>query len=140
MGSIENSSESEGREKLDSREKALSIARLVDEKGATDIAVIFIGELSSIADYIVLCSGTSERQVRAAAQNVIEETKAVKIRPLGVEGLTHGRWVLVDYGDVVFHVFLEEQRLYYDIDGLWADAPRIDVGLDSDKLKEAERT
>ncbi len=88
----------------------------------------------------MLCSGASERQVRAAAQFTVEESKNVGLRPLGVEGLSHGRWVLVDYGDVIFHIFLEEMRLYYDIDGLWADAPRIDIGLERGKLKEAERT
>lgn len=90
----------------------------------------------------MLCSGASERQVRAAAQFTVEESKHAGVRPLGVEGLSHGRWVLVDYGDVIFHIFLEELRLYYDIDGLWADAPRIDTGLEPErgKLKEAERT
>lgn len=88
----------------------------------------------------MLCSGASERQVRAAAGYVVDEGKHAGMRPLGVEGLTHGRWVLVDYGDVIFHIFLDELRLYYDIDGLWADAPRIDIGLDDKKVKKAKRT
>jgi ribosome-associated protein len=71
---------------------------------------------------------------------VVDECKAEGLRPLGVEGLTNSRWVLVDYGDVIFHIFLEELRSYYDIDGLWADAPRVDRAGDSRKLKEVEPT
>ena len=126
--------------KLDSREKALECARLADEKNALDISIIFIGGLSSIADYIVLSSGASQRQVRATAQHVIDELKGVGQRPLGVEGLAHSGWVLVDYGDVIFHAFEDDMRRYYDIDGLWADAPRIETGLQAGKLKEAEQT
>jgi ribosome-associated protein len=123
---------------LDSREKALDLARLVDDKGALDIAVIYIGELSSVADYIVIASGASERQVRATAEFAVQEYKSAGIRPIGIEGLSTSKWVLVDYGDVIFHIFLEELRSYYDMDGLWADAPRIDAGLESGKLKEVE--
>jgi ribosome-associated protein len=121
---------------LDSKEKALGLARLVDEKGALDLSVIYIGELSSIADYIVLASGASERQVRAMAQFAVEEYKEAGIRPLGVEGLSASRWVLIDYGDVIFHIFLEELRSYYDMDGLWADAVRVDIGIEPRELKE----
>jgi ribosome-associated protein len=125
---------------LDSREKALNLARLIDDKGALDISVIYIGELSSIADYIVLASGASERQVRSTAQFAIDEFKGLDQRPIGVEGTSNSCWVLVDYGDVILHVFLEELRAYYDMDALWADAPRIDTGIDAGKLKEVEPT
>ena len=88
----------------------------------------------------MLCSGASARQVRATAEHVVEVLKGSGERALGVEGLPQSRWVLVDYGDVIVHVFDEEMRRYYDIDGLWADAPLIDTGLETDKLKEAEQT
>ncbi len=93
-----------------------------------------------MADYIVLCSGSSDRQVRATANYVVDELKGLGHRPIGVEGLTNGRWVLVDYGDVIFHVFEEDVRRYYDIDGLWADAPRIDSGVETGEFKEVEQT
>lgn len=71
---------------------------------------------------------------------VVDELKGSGQRPIGIEGLAHSRWVLVDYGDVILHAFDEDMRRYYDIDGLWADAPRIDIGLDSGELKEVEQT
>jgi ribosome-associated protein len=78
--------------------------------------------------------------VRATAEFAVEEGKRAGVRPIGVEGLSTSKWVLVDYGDVIFHMFLEELRSYYDMDGLWADAPRIDAGLEREKLKEVEPT
>lgn len=125
---------------MNSKEKALALARIIDGKGALEISVIYIGELSSVADYIVLASGASERQVRATAQFAVDECKEAGLRPLGVEGMSGSRWVLVDYGDVVLHIFLEELRSYYDMDGLWADAPRIDSAEYLIELKEVEPT
>ncbi|MBE9531917.1 MAG: ribosome silencing factor [Proteobacteria bacterium] len=125
---------------LESKDKALGLAKIIDSKGALNISVIYIGELSSVADYIVLASGASERQVRATAEFVVDEYKKADIRPLGVEGIGTNRWVLVDYGDVVLHVFLEELRGYYDMDGLWADAKRIETNFGPPEKKEVEPT
>jgi ribosome-associated protein len=71
---------------------------------------------------------------------VVDELKGSGERPIGVEGLAQSRWVLIDYGDVICHIFNKEMRHYYDIDGLWADAPLVDTGLEADKPKEAEQT
>ena len=78
-------------------------------------------------DRFVICSASSERQVRAIAQSVLGKLKEAGQPPLGVEGLGGGAWVLVDLGDVVFHAFHGAARGYYDLEGLWADAPRISL-------------
>lgn len=91
--------------------------------------VIEVGRLSSVAEYLVICSADSERQVKAITDNIEEGLKGLGVRPIGVEGVTEARWALIDYGDVVAHVFHSPVRDYYDIEGLWADAPRVDVEL-----------
>jgi ribosome-associated protein len=81
-----------------------------------------------VADFLVICGGESERQVKAISANVLEGLKKLGERPLGVEGFEAGRWVLMDYGDVLLHVFLTRLRTFYDLEGLWADAPRVATG------------
>ncbi len=95
-----------------------------------------IKELSSVADYLLICGGDSERQTKAIATSVVEGLKQNKQRPLGLEGMEFGRWILMDYGDVVAHIFLTEVRAFYDLEGLWVDAP--EVSLDRDGVRKAE--
>lgn len=83
--------------------------------------------LSSIADYLLICSGISDRQVQAIATSIEEGLAKKGIKPLGVEGISGGRWVLMDYVDVVVHIFYEPIRSFYDLEGLWADAPRLEI-------------
>lgn len=101
---------------------------------AEDIAVIDITGRSSYADHIVLCSGQHPRHAAAIAQNVRSIIKeAFGKLPMGAEGLDTGNWALLDYGDFVVHVFERNQRAHYDLDGLWADAPRLplaELGID----------
>jgi ribosome-associated protein len=80
-----------------------------------------------VADYLVVASAGSERQVSAIAEEIVDGLKQKGQTPLGVEGLKGGRWALVDYGDVVAHIFTEGARAYYDLDGLWADAERTEI-------------
>jgi ribosome-associated protein len=84
--------------------------------------------LTSIADYYILCSARSSRQVAAIAEHVLGELRNERFRPIGLEGTTENHWVLIDYGDVVFHIFYEPVRKVYNLEGLWRDAPveRID--------------
>lgn len=89
--------------------------------------IINVRKLTSVSDYIVVCSADSEKQVQAIAYNIDDGLRKQGERPLGSEGLTSGRWALVDYGDVVVHVFLENVRKFYDIEGLWSDAPAVSV-------------
>jgi ribosome-associated protein len=92
---------------------------------ATDILVLDVRKLTSISDYFVICSVGNERQARAIADDLRVSMKELGERELGVEGINDGRWILQDFGAVVIHVFLESQREFYDIEGLWADAPQV---------------
>ncbi len=96
-------------------------------KKAEKVVILDVRGLTSYADFFVVASGSSDRQVSAIADAIEEELKKRGQRPLGVEGYTQGRWVLIDYPDIVCHVFYDEDRAFYDIEGLWADAPRIPV-------------
>jgi ribosome-associated protein len=92
---------------------------------ALDLVALDVRELSSFADAFVLATGTSERHVRAIAEAIEEALAARGERPLGVEGASEGRWILMDLGDVIVHVFQAEVRAHYDLERLWSDAPRI---------------
>ena len=95
---------------------------------ALDVVALDVRGLASFADAFIICSGRSHRQVSAIAEFVEQDLKAKGIRPVGIEGLTQGHWVLMDYGDVVIHVFYEPIRTFYDLEGLWSDAKRIKIG------------
>ena len=83
--------------------------------------------MSSIADYLLICSGTSDKQVQAIANSIEDGLKKNGTRPLSTEGIRDGRWALIDYGDVIAHIFLEPVREFYNLEGLWSEAPRIEV-------------
>lgn len=114
---------------MDSEKKALDIVAIAAEKKAGHISVIRIGKLSSVAELIVVCSGESDKQTKAIARLIVDEMKKGDddVRTLGIEGMDLGKWILLDYGDVVVHVFHEPLREYYDIEGLWADAPKLEL-------------
>ena len=96
------------------------------DKKAFDLDVLAVGELTSIADYFVLCSANTERQTQAIADGVIEKVRSQEsAKPLLVEGSTPGRWILIDYGDFIVHVFTEDCRRYYGLERLWGDAPNM---------------
>jgi len=97
------------------------------EKKAFDLVLLEMKRISSFTDYFLLCSGKSDRQVQAIAQAIEEKLAKEGIRPLGQEGRNEGRWILMDYEDVVVHIFLEPVRAFYDLEGLWIDAPRIEL-------------
>lgn len=94
-------------------------------KKVLGLVVLDVGKLTSIADYFIICSGRSNRQVSAIAEHIQTTLKAEGIRPLSVEGAKSGHWVLLDYGHVILHVFYDAIRSFYDLEGLWADARRI---------------
>ena len=96
-------------------------------KKATDLVVLDVRELSSIADVFIICSGRSNRQVAAIAEHIEVNLKKNGITPLSVEGKKQGHWVLLDYGHVIIHVFYEPVRSFYDLEGLWIDAERIET-------------
>lgn len=109
------------------RALARRIAELVLEKKGLDVLILDVRGKTSYADYFVLASGESDRQVTAMGDHVQERLREDGTRPVGVEGEDTGNWVLLDYGEVVAHLFFTEVRAFYDLEGLWADAPREQV-------------
>jgi ribosome-associated protein len=109
-------------------EKALVLARTLGaavlDKKATDVVILDVRGRASYADYIVVASGESDVQLRAMAEGVHEKLKSEGVRPLSSEGEAGASWVLLDYGDVVAHFFDAATRSFYDLEGMWADAPR----------------
>ena len=111
---------------LNSRERALKCAELAFDKKAFDIRALDISKVSSIADFMVIVSGSSDRQVQAIADSVrLGLKKYGKVND--VEGESEGKWVVMDYGDVLVHVFHDPIRSYYDLDGLWSMAPELEL-------------
>jgi ribosome-associated protein len=103
----------------------LAVAAALDKK-ATDLDVLQVGALTSIADYFILASAGNERQAQAIADSILERLKQeMNVRPLLVEGSTPGRWVLLDFGDFIVHIFTEDVRRFYGLERLWGDAPNV---------------
>ncbi len=112
-----------------SRELAVAIAVAALDKKAVGLEVLDVAGKVDYADFLVLMTGRSDRQVAALAQGIEEALRKIGKRPMSVEGLPHGNWVLMDFGDVVVHVFQDDARSLYDIEGLWMDARRIPVPI-----------
>jgi ribosome-associated protein len=110
---------------ISSWDKTLLVTRSALEKKAYDLVVMEVREMTSIADYFVICSGRSDRQVQSIAQGIEECLGQSAIVPLSIEGANRGHWVLMDFADVIVHIFYEPVRQFYDLDGLWGDAPRV---------------
>jgi ribosome-associated protein len=104
---------------------ARRIVELAEDKKAADIIVLELAPLTTLADYFVICSGGSERQLDAIADGIVEGMRAEKIRPIGREGLAISHWVLIDYGAVVVHILTPPERDYYGIEKHWAEAKTI---------------
>src|SRR5699024_5877216 len=110
-------------------------AEACDDKRAKDIVALEMGDLSMVADYFLICHGNNERQVQAIARGIKEKMDEKYIDIDRIEGYERGRWVLVDVGDVVCHVFHTEERNYYNLERLWGDADRITFEFDSEEGK-----
>ncbi len=104
----------------------LAVGSGIDIKALDPVALDLRG-ISSVADFFVILTGTSDRHVQAVAENIMEAFKALGSPLIGSEGQSAGKWILLDYGEVVVHVFLEPVREYYDIERLWIDAPHLDL-------------
>jgi ribosome-associated protein len=125
---------------LQSIDRALLCAEQVLEKKAFNLRVLDVRGLSSLTDFLVLASGGSDRQVQAAAEAVHLHLKHEHgTPPLGIEGMNEGRWVLIDYGDVMVHVFQEPVRQFYDFDGLWRDAAEVPLPPEMARAAQAGR-
>jgi ribosome-associated protein len=107
--------------------EAIAAAAAAEEKLGQDTVVLAMGELLGVVDAFVITSGRNVRQVRSLVDEIAREVKAIGGRgPATIEGLRDGSWVLMDYGDFLVHVFLQETRDFYDLEHLWSGAPRVD--------------
>jgi ribosome-associated protein len=109
----------------DGREIALTAARAAAAKQATDVTILDVHALIVITDYFVIASGETDRQVKTILEEVERAVRHLGEKPVRREGDADSRWVLLDYIDVVVHVFAQEEREYYDLERLWRDAPRL---------------
>jgi ribosome-associated protein len=112
--------------KLTAQERAIKCAALALDKKALDVKVLEIGRISSIADFLVLVSGRSDKQAQAIADAVRQGLKKFG-KALDIEGVKEGKWIVIDYGDVIVHIFQEEMRRYYNLDELWGNAPEVEI-------------
>jgi len=107
--------------------RALECTSAALDRKAYDLVVLEVGPLTSIADYFVICSGRSDTQVQAIAQGIEKQLGEQGVRPLAIEGMEHAQWVLMDYGDVLVHIFYVPVREFYDLERLWVRAPRVEL-------------
>jgi len=110
-----------------SKEMARIVCEALAEKKALDIKIINIEEISVLADYFIISSGSNRNQVQAMVDNVEEFMEKAGYRPRQIEGYQTAHWILMDYGDIVIHVFDEENRLFYDLERIWRDGKSLDV-------------
>lgn len=115
----------------------VAVAAALDKK-ATDLDVLAVGDLTSIADYFILASAGNERQAAAIADEIVDRLKKeLGVRALLVEGTTPGRWVLLDFGDFVVHIFTEDVRRFYGLERLWGDAPNVTAEFTGESERRA---
>ncbi len=121
--------------KNESTRRLLLCINAVLQKKAKNIVVLNVKEISSFTDYMLICSGTTDRQVQAVSTAVQEYLKKEHISPLGVEGKANAEWILLDYDDVVISVFQESARSFYGLEDLW-DAPRMEIDENANEIKK----
>ena len=105
--------------------------RAADEKKATEITVLDISHISIICDYFLICTGRSSTLVQAVANHIKDQLEEAGVKPLRVEGFREGSWILIDYGDVVIHVFQQLEREFYNLERLWGDANVVELSARS---------
>ena len=107
---------------LDVRAALREVVSAAQDRKAIDLKVLNVDEVSDFTEYFLICSGSSERQVKAIGEAVEEKLRRDGVRPLGIEGLRQGSWILIDYGEFVVHIFDDETRSHYGLERLWADS------------------
>ena len=110
---------------MDTLNKARLCLKIVKERKAVNPVLLYVETLTSFTDYFLITGGGSTRQVQAICRHLDKTLSKSGIKPMGIEGEPEGSWVLMDYGDVVVHIFYEPVREFYDLEGLWVDAPRV---------------
>lgn len=116
---------------MDSFEKALFCAKTADDNKAQDITILELKGETALSDYFIICSGTSDRHAKSMAEDIELRLKEKEIRPLGKEGLQEAKWILLDYDDVIIHIFQKEERAFYDLERLWEGCPQIPFPTES---------
>ena len=106
-------------------EIARTVAEVASDRLASDITVLDISELSTIADVFVVCSADNVRQLNALREEVSQQLRDRGVPPRRIEGVAEAGWILIDYGDVIVHLFTEDQRRFYRLEDLWAEAPTL---------------
>jgi ribosome-associated protein len=110
--------------------ESLKIAvNAADDKKAHDLVILDISKITSFASYFLLCTGDSSRQMQAIADEIEKKLKANGLRPAHIEGYQNSEWILIDYGDLVVHIFSKNARIYYDLERLWRDGKKLDTSL-----------
>lgn len=121
------------RQKVSGQEKALLMARVALQKKPREPLLLEVSKMCSFADFFLILSATSTRQAQALADHIEEALGKIGIRPRGREGGETGQWILMDYDEVIVHIFYESAREFYDLEGLWSEAPRLPIpGDDSE--------
>lgn len=114
-------------EKDPSLDRVLLCVRAAIEKKAENIKILDLRERSGFTDFLMICSGTSDRQVSTISESILQAVDVHNVQVVSKEGVSEGRWALIDLGDVVVHIFLDALRDYYDLENLWVDAPRVKI-------------
>ncbi len=120
---------------LDRLAKVALIVEAAQERKADDVVGLDIRKISSFADTFIIATGTSDRHVRSVTDSIAAALKAHGDPPLGIEGSDEGRWVLIDCGDTIVHVFQQEIRDHYDLERLWSDAPALELETTAQRVR-----
>jgi ribosome-associated protein len=121
---------------MESIDKARLCLKTIKERKAVDPVLLHVENLTSVSDYFLITSGNSTRQVQAITRHLQKTLREAGLRPYGTEGEQEGHWVLMDFGDVVVHIFYQPLREFYDLEGLWIEAPEVEA--DDPALKEID--
>ncbi len=112
---------------MNSKEIMQTVVKCIDSKKGADIKVLDISKITTMADYFVICQGGSSTQMKAIADEVEEKLQSLGVKPFGREGMNTAYWILLDYSDVIVHIFSGESREFYSIENLWSDAETVDI-------------
>jgi ribosome-associated protein len=112
---------------METLDKALLASDIIMERKAVNPILFEVGKLTSITDYFLIAGGNSSRQVQAISRHLGRKMRDKGLKAYGVEGESEGQWILMDYGDLVVHIFYQPVREFYDLEGLWIEAPRVSL-------------
>ncbi|NLA74145.1 MAG: ribosome silencing factor [Deltaproteobacteria bacterium] len=121
---------------MESLDKALLATDIIMEQKAVDPVLLNIGGMTSFADFFLIAGGSSTRQIQSIGRHLVEKMREHGFKSYGTEGESEGQWILMDYGDLIIHLFYEPIRAFYDLEGLWMEAPRIELKHNAPKDKK----